>query len=137
MRTTHLLTRRGGSFMVPPLSWHPPSWHPLDKMPWKELPFMAPLRGTHLHGPPFMAPPGWDPFHRSPFTEPRPLHRTPFTEPPTPSQSSLLSGQTNTSENITFPQLRLWVVIKSIISHITQLWRMRQSSAHNELVIQK
>ena len=70
------------------------------------------LHGTTLHGTPFIAPPSWHPFTETPFTE------SPFTDPPfmKPSLMEPLSlhhshGQTNTSENITFQQLRLRAVI--------------------------
>ena len=75
-----------------------PSWHPLHR--------------TSL---------SWTPFKEPPFTEP-PLYRTPFIAPHftanLPSQNPPPPHvHTNTSENITFPQLRLRVVKMFIFSY--------------------
>ena len=92
MRTARLLTRRG----VP--SWHPlhgtpfiesPSW----SLPFAESPSQHPLHRTILHG---------TLFHGTPIGCHLPGKQ--------PSRKAPPLGQTNTSGNITFPQLRLRAV---------------------------
>ena len=111
--------------MAPPFT-APPSWNLLHGIP-SQNPYTAssllwrPLQRTPLHGTPFHGiplhsthplswnspswnPPSQHPIHSTPLHG-TPLHRPPFTEP-------LPIWQTNTSESITFPQLRLRVAIK-------------------------
>ena len=105
MHTACLLTRKGGgpSFTAPPFM--EPHFRKKKKNPFTEPLFMAPhLTESHtrLHN----THPLW-------YLQ---LHRTPLHI--TPRMAPLPCEQTNTSENITFPQLRMRAVSMDSFLHI-------------------
>ena len=106
-----------------------PTWaeSPRQKPPWE----ISRRQRPHWTENPLDRDPRWietPPRQRPPCSEPS------WTENPgqtPPGQNPPPRGETNASENITFPQLRLWVVIKCptlVISH--QWWVAKVNPPH-------